>query len=103
MARPGKLKEKVMRKIIIGLATIALSGCGSLPKPVPEPLSVTVKSIADAAREGGCAFNFSLGAGGSSGQLGGAVHAENSISGGCDPSKASKPISLITTADLAGE
>lgn len=88
--------------IALAAASVAVSGCAGIPKPTPEPLSVTVKAISEAAREAGCTINFSLGAGGATGQLGGSAHAENSLSGGCDPSKAIKPLSMITASDLAG-
>lgn len=69
------------------VAAASVSGCGAIPKPTPEPLSVTVNALAAAAREAGCTINFSLGVGGATGQLGGGFHAENTLSGGCDPTK----------------
>jgi hypothetical protein len=72
---------------IAAVAALALSGCNAIPKPTPEPLSVTLKAVADAAKEAGCTVNFSLGFGGATGQLGGGAHLENTLSGGCDPAK----------------
>lgn len=75
--------------LVLACAALALSGCASLSgsKPTPEPLSVTIKALANA----GCTIQYNIDVGGATGQLGGGFHANNIISGGCDPSKAVKP------------
>ncbi len=73
--------------LVLAAAAVALSGCNILPKPTPEPLSVTVKALADAAREGGSNITFSHTFGGGVGQIGGGLNLSDTLSGGCDPSK----------------
>lgn len=88
MGREGDHSMRVL--LLLGAVALALSGCAglSVAKPVPEPLSVTFKAMADA----GCTIQFNIDVGGATGQLGGGFHANNIISGGCDPSKAAKPL-----------
>jgi hypothetical protein len=83
-------------------AGIGLSACGSIPKPVPEPLSVTIAAFAAA----GCSVNFSDTLGGQTG-LGAGVHADHTFAGGCDPSRAVRaepvtPESVVAAMKAAG-